>query len=88
MLQGCLACMCRFTYGLLTEDGLSNLLSRNVCLVYMTSMSKVTLWLCVLEQEAQTQNQNDAMTHSDKKKRHCSVTLGPRAHFNTVQESL
>jgi hypothetical protein len=48
MLQGWLACMCRFTYGLLTEDGLSNILFRNVCLVYMTSMSKVTLWLCVL----------------------------------------
>jgi hypothetical protein len=48
MLQGWLACMCRFTYGLLTEDGLSNILFRNVCLVYMTSMSKETLWLCVL----------------------------------------
>jgi hypothetical protein len=49
MLQGWLARMCRFTYGLLTEDGLSNILFRNVCLVYMTSMSKVTLWLCVLD---------------------------------------
>ena len=48
MLQGWLARMCRFTYGLLTEDGLSNILSRNVCLVYMMSMSKITLWLCVL----------------------------------------
>jgi hypothetical protein len=37
---------------------------------------------------ANPKNQNDAMSHSDKKKRHCSVTLGPRAHFNTVQESL
>ena len=48
MLQGWLARMCRFTYGLLTEDGLSNILLRNVCLVYMMSMSKETLWLCVL----------------------------------------
>jgi hypothetical protein len=49
MLQGWLARMCRFTYGLFTEDGLSNILFRNVCLVYMTSMSKVTLCLCVLD---------------------------------------
>jgi hypothetical protein len=49
MLQGWLARMCRFTYGLLTEDGLRNILFRNECLVYMTSMSKETLWLCVLE---------------------------------------
>jgi hypothetical protein len=48
MLQGWLARMCRFTYRLLTEDGLSNILFRNQCLVYMTSMSKETLWLCVL----------------------------------------
>jgi hypothetical protein len=52
MLQGWLARMCRFTYGLLTEDGLSNILFRNVCLVYMTSMSKATLWLCVLAKTA------------------------------------
>jgi hypothetical protein len=49
MLQGWLARMCRFTYGLLTEDGLRNILFRNECLVYMTSMSKETLWLCVLD---------------------------------------
>jgi hypothetical protein len=49
MLQGWLARMCRFTYGLLTEDGLRNILFRNVCLVYMTSMSKETLTLCVLD---------------------------------------
>jgi hypothetical protein len=30
------------------RDGLRNILFRNECLVYMTSMSKETLWLCVL----------------------------------------
>jgi hypothetical protein len=60
MLQGWLAHMCRFTYGLLTEDGLSNILFRNVCLVYMTSMSNVTLWLCVLEYTTLFKNQKMA----------------------------
>jgi hypothetical protein len=64
MLHGWLARMCRFTYGLLTEDGLRNTLYRNGCLEYMTSMSKETLWLCVLVYVTSGNQQYDVLSNS------------------------